>query len=123
MFRFDFSGLGDSEGVIDEPYLADFYGTIALGRYVTDTVDAMDWLRGQYPVNRFVLGGLCGGAITGVLAAPQRSDVAGLLGLGLPLMVEGRNIDPHRNVTAGQLNRLRGQYVKKLASPAPGFGS
>lgn len=117
VFRFDFYGLGDSEGFIGEPYLADFYGTVGRGRYVADTCDAMDWMRQHYPVSRFVVGGLCGGAITGVLAAPQRSDVAGILGLGLPVMLEGRNVDKHKNVTSGQLNRLRGQYLKKLASP------
>ena len=117
VLRFDFSGLGDSEGVINEPYLADLYGT-----------------RGPRPLRDRHRGcnGLAARAIPGQSVrarGPLRGgdhwcprcaaaiDVAGLLGLGLPLMVEGRNIDPHRNVTAGQLNRLRGQYLKKLASP------
>ena len=41
MFRFDFYGLGDSEGEVDEAYLADLYGSVALGRYVDDTRDAL----------------------------------------------------------------------------------
>jgi len=37
VLRFDFYGLGDSEGEIREPMLADLYGSIQMGRYVKDT--------------------------------------------------------------------------------------
>jgi hypothetical protein len=33
VLRFDFHGLGDSEGTIDEPIMADLYGSVSLGRY------------------------------------------------------------------------------------------
>ena len=46
VFRFDFYGLGDSEGEVAEAYLADLYGSVALGRYVDDTRDALDWMSG-----------------------------------------------------------------------------
>ena len=48
VFRFDFYGLGDSEGEVDETYLADLYGSVALGRYVDDTRDALDWMQRHY---------------------------------------------------------------------------
>lgn len=117
VFRFDFYGLGDSDGLIGERLLADFYGSVALGRYVADTHDAMDFMRRTYPVTRFVLGGLCGGAITGVLSARTRSDAAGILGLGLPVMVEGSQVDKVANMTAGQLDAMRGKYLRKLLQP------
>ena len=82
VLRFDFYGLGDSEGVIGEEYLADLYGSVGLGRYVGDTWAAMDWMRDNYPVQRFIVGGLCGGAITGVLAAPQARRCRGPPGAG-----------------------------------------
>lgn len=117
VLRFDFYGLGDSEGMIDERYLADLYGSIQVGRYVEDTWVAMDWMRAELGVRRFVLGGLCGGAITGVLAAPARDDVVGILALGLPVMLDGTKVDKHRYMTAGQLDRVRSKYLRKLLDP------
>ena len=41
--RFDFWGLGDSEGTATEPLLADLYGSVSCGRYVDDTMAAVQW--------------------------------------------------------------------------------
>ena len=44
VLRFDFYGLGDAEGDVPLRLLRDLYGSVALGRYVNDTKDALDWL-------------------------------------------------------------------------------
>jgi alpha/beta superfamily hydrolase len=116
VLRFDFEGLGDADGDIGLDLMADLYGSIQLGRYVDDTCAAMDWLVGAHGIRRFVLGGLCGGAITGVLAAASRPDVEGILALGLPVMVDGSNVDKVRQMTHGQLQSLRSKYASKLLS-------
>ncbi len=72
VLRFDFHGLGDSEGAAPEALLADFYGATQLGRYVGDTVAAMDWMQRTYGTRRFIAAGLCGGALTGLLTAARR---------------------------------------------------
>src|SRR5687768_26215 len=48
VLRFDFHGLGDSGGELNDVYVADFYGAIQVGRYVDDTRAAMDWLARQH---------------------------------------------------------------------------
>src|SRR5688500_9087000 len=68
VLRFDFFGLGDSEGELQETMLVDVYNNIEVGRYVDDTLCAIKWLRQEQGFKRFVLGGLCGGAITALLA-------------------------------------------------------
>jgi alpha-beta hydrolase superfamily lysophospholipase len=118
VFRFDFYGLGDSEGEIREPLLADLYGSIQVGRYVEDTRSAMDWMRRRTGVRRFVLGGLCGGAITGVLAGAGHEAVAGILSLGLPVILDGSSVDKIRNMTGHQLARMRRGYLRKLMAPS-----
>src|SRR5262245_28667162 len=45
VLRFDFYGLGDSEGGLPEELLRDVYNHIEVGRFVDDTVDAMDWMQ------------------------------------------------------------------------------
>ena len=41
VLRFDFFGLGDSEGELSETMLADIYNHIEVGRYVDDTLAAL----------------------------------------------------------------------------------
>ncbi|MET0088493.1 MAG: hypothetical protein ABW068_00470 [Candidatus Thiodiazotropha sp.] len=115
VLRFDFYGLGDSEGTIDESVLVNVYNSIQDGRYVDDTIDAVDWLSQAYAQNDFVLGGLCGGAITGMLAGCGDKRVSGLLSLGLINVFEGGEDNFSKFVTDGQLNSLKDGYVKKLS--------
>ncbi|MEW8624375.1 MAG: hypothetical protein AB2551_01315 [Candidatus Thiodiazotropha sp.] len=114
VFRFDFFGLGDSEGVIDESVLKDVYNTILDGRFIGDTVDAMDWLESNQGQKQFILGGLCGGALTGLLTACEDQRVTGLLALGIINVFEGGEDNFGKFVTEGQLTSLKDGYIKKL---------
>ena len=72
VLRADPEGLGDSEGEIDRELTADVYGAIEVGLLVKDTIVMMDWMSAELGVTRFILGGLCGGAITALLTAEKR---------------------------------------------------
>ena len=117
VFRFDFYGLGDSEGTLSETYLADLYRAIQLGRYVDDTHAALDWLAQTCRTRRVVVAGLCGGALTGLLAGDHPS-IVGLLGFGIPVMLDGTAVDKTRNMTVGQLEGIKGKYWKKVVQPS-----
>ncbi len=117
VLRFDFWGLGDSEGVASEPLLADLYGSVSCGRYVDDTRSAVRWMCESLGVRRVLLVGLCGGAITGLLAGAGDPRVAGLIGLGLPISVDGSNVDKLQYMSQGQLRGIRRQYVRKFIDP------
>ena len=117
VFRFDFYGLGDSEGEIEEEFVADLYGSVAVGRYVNDTSDAINWMEKEYNVSRVILGGLCGGAITGLLAGQDDERVVGLFGFGIPVSLYGTDIDKSKYISQGQLKSLRSGYLKKIADP------
>jgi pimeloyl-ACP methyl ester carboxylesterase len=114
VLRFDFYGLGDSEGEVRETYLADLYGAIQVGRYVNDTIAAMDWMQDTYGTSRFIVSGLCGGAITGLLAGARDRRVTALLGLGIPVILDGANIDFTRYMTDAQLKGTRDGYLRKF---------
>jgi uncharacterized protein len=121
VLRFDFYGLGDSEGELAEKLLPDVYNHIEVGRYVDDTLAAMQWLRTTHGVKRFVLGGLCGGAITALLAAERDTSVEGLLSLGMTVTLASNAATPGKYMTAVQLDGRRQQYIKKLLSPTAWF--
>jgi uncharacterized protein len=121
VLRFDFYGLGDSEGELAEKLLPDVYNHIEVGRYVDDTLAAMHWLRTAHGVKRFVLGGLCGGAITALLAAERDPSVEGLLSLGMTVTLASNAATPGKYMTSVQLEGRRKQYIRKLLSPTAWF--
>jgi uncharacterized protein len=114
VLRFDFYGLGDSEGEVDEKLLADLYGSIQAGRYVGDTIAAMDWMERTHGISRFVVSGLCGGALTGLLAGQRDPRIIGLMGLAIPVILDGSSIDFTKYMTDTQLAGRRRGYLSKL---------
>lgn len=117
VLRFDFWGLGDSEGELTETFLKDVYNHIEVGRFVDDTLDAVDWMQRHGGVDRVVVSGLCGGAITGLLAGSKDPRIAGLLALGMTPVLASKAADPLTYMTRGQLRGLRRGYLKKLTAP------
>jgi hypothetical protein len=117
VFRYDFYGLGDSEGTLHEELLRDVYNHIEVGRFVDDTIDAMDWMQRHHGTRRFILSGLCGGAITGLLAGSRDARVAGLLGLGITPVLASRAAEASLYMTAGQLEKTRQKYIRRLLRP------
>jgi hypothetical protein len=117
VLRFDLFGLGDSEGTLREELLRDVYNHIEVGRFVDDTIDAMDWMGTEYGTKRFILSGLCGGAITGLLAGGRDARVAGLLGLGITAVLAASSADASLYMTTGQLQATRRKYIGRLLSP------
>lgn len=114
VFRFDPEGLGDSEGEISEKFTADMYGSIQTGRYTSDTVAAMQWMHSTCNIGRFVLSGLCGGAITALLTAPGQKEVCGILGLGIPVILDASDMDRLKHMSRGQIRGIRQGYIRKL---------
>jgi len=114
VLRFDFYGLGDSEGEAEEEYLADLYGAVQVGRYVDDTIAAMDWMQQTYGIRKFIVSGLCGGAITGLLTAVRDQRIICLLGIAIPVILDGSNIDFTQYITDAQLKGMREGAIRKL---------
>ena len=117
VFRFDFYGLGDSEGTLPEELLRDVYNHIEVGRFVDDTIDAMNWMQQHHGTRRFILSGLCGGAITGLLAGGRDPRVAGLLALGITAVLAASAADASLYMTEGQLSQQRRKYARRLTNP------
>ena len=114
VLRFDFHGLGDSEGTAPEALLADFYGATQRGRYVGDTIAAMDWMQRTYGTGRFIAAGLCGGALTGLLTAAKDPRIVALCSISIPVILDGADRDAARYMTAAQLTATRTGYLRKL---------
>jgi len=118
VLRVDFHGLGDSEGELPETQLDQLYRQVQLGRHVDDTRAALDFCERELGIRRLIVGGLCGGALTGLLAAERDERIAGLYAIGIPVILDGTAQHAAANMTRGQLQSLRGRYVRKLFDPA-----
>jgi hypothetical protein len=116
VLRFDPEGLGDSEGEITEHFTADLYGDIQVGKFIDDVISAMDWMEATYNTKRFVLAGLCGGAITGLLSGSIDKRVDSLLGLGIPVILDGSKKNKAKHITSTELELQRNSYVSKLTN-------
>ena len=114
VLRFDFYGLGDAQGEINEELVANVYESVSLGRYVDDTVAAMDWLQREYRIEKFVLSGLCGGAITGLFTGAKDPRVDSLVGLAIPVIQYGNNTMRYQYLSAGEQDHFRRGYLRKL---------
>src|SRR5690606_25995815 len=87
------------------------------GRYVGDTQAALQWLRDKFGSEHFILGGLCGGAITALLAAEREPQVEGLLSLGMTVTLASNAATPAKDLTRAQLDSRRRGYYRRLLQP------
>lgn len=116
VLRFDFYGLGDSEGELHESQLIDIYNNVEVGRYVDDTLSAMQYLRESHGFSAFMLGGLCGGATTAALTAERDASVVELLCVGLAITLSS-NAPLAKYLTRVELDSRRRGYYRRLLQP------
>ncbi len=118
VLRFDFHGLGDSGGEIERCLFADFWNFVQRGGFVDDTIAAIDYFTKEIAPERIVLMGLCGGAITALLAAAREERVDGILPINIPVMLESSSADWFtEQMPAGLADRLLSGYLRRLLSP------
>ena len=117
VLRFDVFGLGDSEGELEESLLVDVYSNIQVGRHVADGIAALDWLKREEGIGRYIVGGLCGGALTGLLVAERELGIEAILSFGMPVTLDSDSAVPSKYLTRHDLAQLRQGYLGKLLNP------
>jgi pimeloyl-ACP methyl ester carboxylesterase len=116
--RWDPHGMGDSEGVIEDTKMLDFFGAIQAGCFVSDTLAAIDEIDRRLAPKKLVLWGLCGGGITALLSAPRaKRRVDGLVLLSTPVLMDSAAQSPLETISAEHAaSHLWTLYAKKLLS-------
>lgn len=116
VLRFDFYGLGDSEGDLAETHLADVYNYIEVGRFTDDAMTALQWMK-ERGHRRFIVGGLCGGAITALYAAQRDPSVEALLSIGMTVTLASDAARPAEHMSSEELKHRRRGYLKRVFNP------
>ncbi|MEQ1579205.1 MAG: GNAT family N-acetyltransferase [Steroidobacteraceae bacterium] len=117
VLRLDFAGMGDSQGVYDAKLLADVYTQVQAGQHIADVRAAMDYMAQRFGIGKFLVGGLCGAAITGLLTAERDSRIAGLFSIGMPVVLVGTESAAVRPPTAALLTANREIFRRKAMNP------
>ena len=118
VLRFDFHGLGESAGEIKRCLFDDFWGYIQRGGFVSDTIASVDFFREIASVEKVALMGLCGGAITGLIAGARDSRVDGLILINVSIALQGSSDDWFtKNMPPGLADSLLSAYVERIKSP------
>lgn len=121
VLRFDPLGVGDSEGNFSSTLGLKHFLEIQTGRYVKDTTAAIDFFKKEYGLDKVILLGLCGGAITMLLAGAQDKRVDSLILLGIPVLLEnigGKSPEFKDTITTPEYaKQVLSTYRSKLLSP------
>ena len=118
VLRFDYHGLGDSEGVLPEQALAEVYSHIEMGRYIDDAqrCDGLAAEGARYPEVRSRRAVRRRGDGPARPRSAMRASRASSPCRSRP-MLSTTTDDISRYMTQGQLTSLRQRYVRKLANP------
>jgi pimeloyl-ACP methyl ester carboxylesterase len=121
VLRFDPLGIGDSEGNFSSTLGLKHFLEIQSGRYVKDTIAAIDFFKKEYDLDKVVLLGLCGGAITTLLTGEQDKRVDSLVLLGIPVLLENiaeKSPEFKDTITTPEYaKQVLSTYRSKLLSP------
>ncbi len=117
VLRFDFHGTGDAEGELDDRSVPILHEAIQNGLFATDAREAVATLCEATGLDRVIVCGLCGGAITGLYAAELDSRVDGLIGFQLPVKVLDLEADYADQISSGYSDFILTLYLKKIFRP------
>ena len=121
VFRFDPEGIGDSEGnLFSNELLPDVFERVHTGSFISDTIDANDFLINNYGIENLTLIGNCGGAITALLASQKDTRVNRLILIDVPIQLrKAKQAFADKVVAGGEIgDRLFFKYLKRLGNPA-----
>jgi pimeloyl-ACP methyl ester carboxylesterase len=116
VFRFDPEGIGDSEGDLpDGMPVADIWGQIQRGLFVDDTIAANSYFLVEFSLDRLILAGSCGGAITALSVAARDSRVDGLCLVDIPVFQwDSKKTTADTIVGGQQTDYLYSEYLKMI---------
>ena len=119
ILRYDPLGIGESDGCLEPGPTKSIWQTVEQGRYVSDCLMAIDYMHRQLGLERVVAGGICGGAVTAVLAAHlSRQELTGVCSINIAVSQSIPVVVAKAMMGRARTDHYFNAYMKKLASPA-----
>lgn len=118
VFRFDPAGMGDSDGLVEAQPRQDFFGSIESGLFRESYRHAFRHLASRFSDHRWVVSGVCGGAISSLLAGvASEQPIAGFALISCPVILDGLRFDYRRREPPATALKYLRLLSAKLASP------
>lgn len=102
VLRFDPHGIGDSAGRLIGETVPMVWRQIQKGLFVDDILASNEYFRRKYNLKDILLAGMCGGAISGILAAKKDKNIKNLILIDIPI-----NLDGNEKTFTDQINSKR----------------
>ena len=80
VLRFDDTGIGDSDGEILKESIVEIFSDIESGLFVLNADAAVDFVNKNFPEEKIIFLGFCGGGLTAFHSAAQNQKIAGVIG-------------------------------------------
>lgn len=121
VLRLDAKGIGESDGELEGAFNGKHYRSIQNGLFVSDCLLAMNDIDERMGRRQFILGGLCGGAISAQLvaakSATQTADrVLGVLSWSHVAVLDSEAPGTSSTTRSEVMSNSR-SYVRKVLSP------
>jgi pimeloyl-ACP methyl ester carboxylesterase len=117
VLRFDPAGVGESEGELPETGVKNIWGLIQSGLFIRDISAANELLREETGAAQILIAGVCGGAISALLASEKETGISGLILVDVPVIVEGDRDFAASIVPGAYADLIFYKYMKKLVNP------
>lgn len=122
VLRLDAMGIGESDGELDFAFNGKHYRSIQSGLFVADCLAVMNDIDQRMGRRKFILGGLCGGAISAQLVAAksvEEQDVDRVLGVlsWSHVAVLDSEEPSARGATRSEVVSNSRSYIRKVFSP------
>jgi pimeloyl-ACP methyl ester carboxylesterase len=115
VLRFDTHGIGDSEGDIPAGDVVAHHVAIERGLFMQDTLAAIDFFLNRTGLEKVVLMGLCGGALTAMYAALREKRVCGIVHIAGPVTIAAKEHSGYKH--PWEARQLLSIYAGKFLDP------
>lgn len=117
VIRFSPTGLGYSDGEIEECRQKGLYNRIESGLIVGDIRSAVKFSKTIGSFASTTLAGICGGAISSLIAASELETVDSVIPIGAPVILDSEEQDHSKRIAALDKQFVLQMYASKLFSP------
>jgi uncharacterized protein len=114
VLRFSPSGLGYSDGTIPDCRQRNLYYQIEKGLFVEDIKAAVKFIRTIEEFSSITLSGVCGGAISALLAAAELKEVGYVIPIGIPVILDSDDADYSQRIASLDKSYLLKYYFNKI---------
>lgn len=113
-YRIDPYEIGESDGLLGANKVQDIWRDIEEGKFVADVVSMIQQIKQQDGIDKVVLFGICGGAVTAEYVA-EKIHIDGIIAINTACLLSS-SIKLNKQITNRQMNNIYHNYFKRVFS-------